>query len=69
MRKDSNWAPKFAVYGDMGLENAQSVPRLTREVDQGHFDMILHVGDVAYDMYEVKQNGNPSYNNNWSYID
>lgn len=53
----------------MGLENAQSVPRLTREVDQGHFDMILHVGDVAYDMYEVKQNGNPSYNNNWSYID
>ncbi|CAG7837424.1 unnamed protein product [Allacma fusca] len=50
MQNGTNWSPKFAVYGDMGNENAQSLPRLQREVEMGSYDAILHVGDFAYDM-------------------
>jgi len=51
----TDWAPRFAVYGDMGNENAQSLPRLQEETVQGRYDMFLHVGDMGYDMFD--QNG------------
>ncbi len=51
--RGSDWKPRFAVYGDMGNENAQSLPRLQREVQADMYDMILHVGDMAYDMNKV----------------
>ena len=44
MNTDSNVAVRMAVYGDMGKDNAQSLPRLQEETQQGHFDLILHVG-------------------------
>ena len=44
---------RFAVYGDMGNKNAQSIGRLQKESQQGHFDMILHVGDMAYNLDTV----------------
>ncbi|CAF4418080.1 unnamed protein product, partial [Rotaria magnacalcarata] len=34
----------------MGRDNAQSLPRLQEETQSGHFDLILHVGDMAYNM-------------------
>merc|ERR1712126_46931 len=34
----------------MGNVNAQSLPRLQRETQSGMYDMILHVGDFAYNM-------------------
>ena len=34
----------------MGNINAVSLPRLQRETQSGMYDMILHVGDFAYDM-------------------
>ena len=43
----------FAVYGDLGLENARSLPYLKKEVEYGHIDGVLHCGDIAYDLYEV----------------
>lgn len=43
----------FAVYGDLGWENARSVPFLKKDVDYGHIDGVLHCGDIAYDLYEV----------------
>ncbi|XP_034111959.1 acid phosphatase type 7 isoform X3 [Drosophila albomicans] len=46
----SNWSPSFAIYGDMGVENAASLPALQRETQLGKYDAILHVGDFAYDM-------------------
>lgn len=46
----SNWSPRFAVYGDMGNKNAQSLGRLQQATQKGEFDMILHVGDMAYNM-------------------
>lgn len=35
---------RFAVYGDMGNVNPQSLSRLQDEAQRGHFDMILHNG-------------------------
>ncbi|KAK9394242.1 acid phosphatase type 7 [Crotalus adamanteus] len=47
----SSWSPRFALFGDMGLENPQSLPRLQREVQQGWYDAVLHIGDFAYDLH------------------
>ncbi|XKL65600.1 hypothetical protein PGB90_009020 [Kerria lacca] len=46
----STWSPHFAVFGDLGNVNAQSLPRLQEETQKGLYDAILHVGDFAYDM-------------------
>lgn len=50
MRSGTKWTPSFAVYGDLGNENAQSLARLQRETQVGLYNAILHVGDMAYDM-------------------
>jgi hypothetical protein len=50
LRTDVNWSPRLAVYGDMGNKNARSLPYLQIEAGNGNFDMILHVGDFAYNM-------------------
>lgn len=46
----SDWVPKIALFGDMGNENDQSLPRLQEETQRGLYDAIIHVGDFAYDM-------------------
>ncbi|XP_075158838.1 acid phosphatase type 7 isoform X2 [Haematobia irritans] len=47
----SDWSPSLIIYGDLGNENAQSLPRLQEEVQNGSVDAVLHVGDFAYDMH------------------
>jgi hypothetical protein len=37
----------------MGNFNARSLGRIQRESQQGDFDAVLHVGDMAYDMDTV----------------
>ncbi|XP_055377474.1 acid phosphatase type 7-like [Condylostylus longicornis] len=49
-RFDSNWSPSFAIFGDMGNENAKSLARLQEDTQRQMYDAILHVGDFAYDM-------------------
>lgn len=51
--RTENWSPKFALYGDMGNVNAVSLPRLQQETEDGMYDMVLHIGDFAYDMFDV----------------
>lgn len=51
MQEGQNWSPRFAVFGDMGNVNAQSLPRLQEETMLDFYDTILHVGDFAYDMH------------------
>jgi hypothetical protein len=51
----SNWSPRFAVFGDMGNENAQSVGRLQEETQNGKFDAILHVGLLFQLMFLFNQ--------------
>ncbi|BET01030.1 Purple acid [Nesidiocoris tenuis] len=46
----TEWSPRLAVYGDMGNENARSLPYLQKDIISGLYDAILHVGDFAYDM-------------------
>ncbi|XP_032237030.1 acid phosphatase type 7 [Nematostella vectensis] len=42
----------YAVYGDMGYSNAVSLPQLVQEARDGHFQAVIHVGDLAYDFYQ-----------------
>lgn len=49
----STYSPTFLVYGDFGYSNAQSLSRIKNEVNSGRIDAILHVGDIAYDLFEV----------------
>ena len=48
----SGWSPTIAVYGDMGIStNALStMPLLLRDVEDGALDVIVHIGDAAYDL-------------------
>ena len=47
MHTDPDYVVRMAVYGDMGKDNAQSLPRLQEETQLGHFDLILHVGKFS----------------------
>lgn len=38
----------FAMYGDLGVVNGQSVARLQRESQENMYDVVLHIGDFAY---------------------
>ena len=40
---------RFAMLADMGLEGTV-LPRLTAEVERNEYDMVFHVGDLAYDL-------------------
>ena len=40
-----------ALLSDLGNENAQSIPRLQGEVAKGSIDLIIHLGDFAYDLH------------------
>jgi len=48
----NNWSPNLALFGDMGNENAVSLPFIQQEVAEGKYDAVIHVGDMAYDMAE-----------------
>ncbi|KAG7301923.1 hypothetical protein JYU34_013341 [Plutella xylostella] len=45
-----DWVVRAAIYGDMGNKNAHSLSYLQDEAQRHKFDLILHVGDFAYDM-------------------
>ena len=53
LKSGTEWSPRFAIYGDLGNVNGQSIPRLQQEVSRGAFDAVLHVGDFAYDLHSV----------------
>lgn len=42
----------MALYGDLGLVNDESLPYLSKDVEKDMYDVILHVGDISYDLYE-----------------
>jgi hypothetical protein len=56
MRNDSEWAPRFAIFGDLGNKNAQSLTRLQEETMQGMYDAILHVIAYSKSKYMSKVN-------------
>ncbi|KAK3092240.1 hypothetical protein FSP39_000169 [Pinctada imbricata] len=46
----TTWQPHIALFGDMGLVNPQSMPRLLDDMKSNMYDAIFHVGDLAYDL-------------------
>lgn len=47
LRNGSDWSPRFVIYGDMGLVNPQSLPRLIKDTENGMYDVLLHVGTIG----------------------
>ncbi|KAI6230197.1 Purple acid phosphatase [Aphelenchoides fujianensis] len=41
--------------GDLGVDNGVSLVHLQRAAERGEFDLVIHVGDLAYDLH--KENG------------
>ncbi|WKY10353.1 hypothetical protein Q1695_002588 [Nippostrongylus brasiliensis] len=41
---------EIAVFGDLGNQNARSLGKLQRMAQDGDIDMVMHVGDFAYNM-------------------
>ncbi|ESO96417.1 hypothetical protein LOTGIDRAFT_150028 [Lottia gigantea] len=50
MKAGNDWSPRFVFYGDLGFINSQSVPRLDKDIQNGMYDVALHVGDFAYNL-------------------
>lgn len=44
----------IAILGDMGFENARSMPQLLEQVKDHKLDAVFHVGDLAYDLKDHK---------------
>uniref|UniRef100_A0A9J2PIR3 Purple acid phosphatase n=2 Tax=Ascaris TaxID=6251 RepID=A0A9J2PIR3_ASCLU len=40
----------YAVYGDLGNVNARSLGKIQQQAQRRIFDMVLHVGDMAYNL-------------------
>lgn len=52
-RSDEKWTPWIALFGDMGSDNAKSIPFLQEEVAKRTIDIVMHVGDFAYNFDDV----------------
>ena len=44
MQDGSKWSPRICLFGDFGLVNAQSLPRLMQDKDKQMYDAVFHVG-------------------------
>lgn len=54
LKTGEKWLPRFAIYGDLGYVNEQSLPYLKKDVEENLFDVIFHIGDFAYDLHDVR---------------
>ena len=48
---------KIAVIGDLGAQNAISLPYLEKKIHENQLDMVIHAGDFAYDLREEECHG------------
>uniref|UniRef100_A0AC35F618 Purple acid phosphatase n=1 Tax=Panagrolaimus sp. PS1159 TaxID=55785 RepID=A0AC35F618_9BILA len=49
--KGNNFPLKVCAFGDLGYLNGTSIPYLIQAAQRGDFDMIIHIGDIAYDLH------------------
>ncbi|KAF0314612.1 Acid phosphatase type 7 [Amphibalanus amphitrite] len=52
MQEGSDWSPRLAVYGDLGMVNGVALPFIVNDTYDEMYDAVLHVGDFGYDMYD-----------------
>lgn len=57
LNDSSRFSPRFALYGDLGNENPQSLARLQKETQLGMYDAILHIGAFCSYSYLTSQIG------------
>lgn len=50
LKRGSNWNPKLLIFGDLGFENSVCLPALIEEVRKDTYDVVIHAGDIGYDM-------------------
>lgn len=48
---DPNKIPTTLVVGDLGLNFATSLKQIETDAKEGKADVVLHLGDIAYDLY------------------
>ena len=46
----TDWSPRMCLFGDLGNSNAMSLGYIQEELTRDDFDVILHVGDFAYNL-------------------
>ena len=51
LKSGSNWSPRVVIYGDFGYNNGRIQDHLKKQVSQSAFDVIAHIGDLAYDLH------------------
>ncbi|CAL1278325.1 unnamed protein product [Larinioides sclopetarius] len=51
LRKGTEWRPQVLIFGDLGYKDGASTPYLIEEAKNGTVDLILHNGDIAYDLH------------------
>lgn len=52
LKDGNNWSANVLIFGDLGYENSQTLPALIREVKTDAYDVIIHAGDIGYDLFE-----------------
>ena len=45
---------KLAVIGDLGAQNAISLPYLQNKIHENQLDALIHAGDFAYDLRDFE---------------
>jgi len=46
----NDMSPKLLIFGDLGTDDAISLPNLIGEVENQNADVVFHVGDLAYNL-------------------
>ena len=50
-----HWQPNLLIYGDLGVSNAKSMDMLTKDVNTGKYDAIIHMGELCLVLYRVRR--------------
>jgi len=51
MKAGTDWVPRIAFFGDLGVINDKSLGLLQQDVDKGMYDTILHIGNCSVHVY------------------
>lgn len=55
---------RAAIFGDLSVyKGAPSIKQLTDATHDNHFDVIIHIGDIAYDLHDDEGNRGDDYMN------
>ncbi|KAI6213516.1 Purple acid phosphatase [Aphelenchoides besseyi] len=52
---DGDFPLRVCIFGDLGVDNGISLVHLQRAAERDEFDLVIHVGDIGYDLH--KENG------------